>query len=405
MSQKVIKISLLFTFLSLLSSALNFLYYPVTARLLSLAEFGDVQVGVAFIMQAAALFTSLNTLALFFAAQKGDQANVLARLERLIIGLSLLLALVTVVFSEQISAALQLHDTSLLYMLAIIFILNIPAATWLGSLQGAGQFVASGVIAVISSALKIIAGVIAIALGFGAMGALVGILAGSFIILPLAYATQKKRLIHVRETFRPPSVTDVRLFLGKPLLALLFLSLFLIALSSTLDVIAAKALLDPETAGLYAQLSTAGKIAYFATVPIAIISFERLMKQSVRRRHVAGLFGGAVTFLTILVIIFEPLLMRFFFGLPATEYRSIDFSMICVAFGAYSLSALLVYGLISQRQVLRVSLVSSVIFLLPLILLLSVEEQSITAIARSYMLGQLAALLVAGALQYTGSHE
>ncbi len=404
MSRKLIKTSLWFTALSVLASALNFLYYPITARMLSLSEFGDVQIGISFIMQAAALFTSLNTLALFFAAQKKDQTRVIAQLERLIIAFSLILSVLTVVWAEPISAALQLHDPTLLYILAVIFILNIPAATWLGSVQGEGQFIASGMIATSSSLLKIIAGVIAIMLGFGAHGALLGILFGTFAILPASYFSQKQRTLRLRQTFRLPKVTDFSLFTGRPLLILLFLSLFMLAVTSTVDVLAAKVLLDPETAGLYAQLSTAGKIPYFASIPVAIIAFERLIKGMSSRKHVTLLFGGLVTTMTFLTVVFEAIILQLFFGLESGSYDRPSFVMLCMAFGAYSLVTLLIYSLISHRQVFRVALVSAVALLLPISLLM-VDNNSIEYIAQSFMASQLVAALIAGALQYTGSHE
>lgn len=404
MSRKIIKTSLLFTTLSVAASALNFLYYPVAARLLSLSDFGDVQIGISFIMQAAALFTSLNTLALFFAAQKKDQSRVIAQLERLIIAFSLILSVVAVIWAVPISTALQLHDPTLLYILAVIFILNIPAATWLGSVQGEGRFVASGVIATAASLLKIVIGSVAIALGLGAHGALLGILFGTLAILPASYFTQKEKTLHLRQTFRFPNVSDFKLFTTRPLLIVLFTSLFVLALASTVDVLAAKILLNPETAGLYAQLSTAGKIPYFATIPVAIIAFERLIKHISSRRHILALFGGLVAGMTLITVTFEAVIMQLFFGLENSSYSGGSFVMLCVAYGAYSLTTLFVYSLISRRQIVSVAFITLLTLTLSG-LMVFIGEPTISRIAQSFMTSQIIAALVAGALQYTGRHE
>lgn len=404
MSRKVLKMSLWFTVLSVLASALNFLYYPIAARMLSLSEFGDVQIGISFIMQAAALFTSLNTLALFFAAQKKDQAKVIARLERIIIAFSLIVSILTVIWAEPISSILQLDNPSLLYILAIIFIVNIPAATWLGSVQGEGQFIASGVIAVSSSLLKIIVGVAAIAIGLGAHGAMIGILFGTLAILPASYFIQKQRTLHLRQTFRLPMQSDFSLFSTRPLLVLLFLSLVLLAVTSTVDILFAKILLDPEDAGLYAQLSTAGKIPYFATIPVAIIIFERLINNRNSHKQAIVLFGSLVTSITILTIAFEVIILQLFFGLAPGDYSPKAFAMLCVAFGAYSVSTLLIYNLISRGWIIRVAVASASTLILPA-LLLSSGERNLEVIAQSFMISQLLSTFIAGALQYTGKHE
>jgi hypothetical protein len=178
----------------------------------------------------------------------------------------------------------------------------------------------------------------------------------------------------------------------------------MLALASTIDVVAAKSLLRPETAGLYAQLSTAGKIPYFATVPVAIISFERLMKRIGKRRHIVAFYSGLLVALTFATIFFEPIIMRLFFGLSTDKYTSSTFLMTCLAFSSYSLTTLLVYSLISHRRLLRVGVIAAASLILPLVLIFT-GVNNIEDIARSYMIGQLGALLIAAALQYTGSHE
>ncbi len=271
MAQNLLRTSAAFILLATIASGLNFLYYPIIARSLSDAQFGEVQVGIAFIMQAAALFTSLNVLALFFAAQRESHQPLTIRLERFVIAISLLLALATAVLAGPIAHALQFTDYRLLYILSVIFLLNIPEATWVGSLQGNGQFLGSGVISITSALSKIIASLAFIRIGFGAYGAMFGILIGTAVMLPMAYYMQKGQLIKFKNTFGILRGRDFLLFRDQPQLMLVFFSLVFLAFTSTVDVLFSKSTLDPTAAGVYAQLSTAAKIPYFAAVPLTII--------------------------------------------------------------------------------------------------------------------------------------
>jgi O-antigen/teichoic acid export membrane protein len=359
-------------------------------------------VGVAFIMQAAALFTSLNILALFFAAQKVDQRILTVRLERFVILVSFIFALIVVIFAKPMSGVLQLEDYRLLYLLSVVFILNIPCATWLGSLQGNGQFLASGIISVISSFAKILVAVVAIAIGMGAYGALLGVLVGTAAILPLSYAVQKNKIITFGKTFARVRRSDFLLFRDEPQLMVIFFSLFMLALTSTLDVIFSKETLNPSAAGVYAQLSTAGKIPYFAAVPLTIILFERFIRQSKFTLKPTLLFAGFVIIATGVTVLAQQIVVGGFFG--NHQYSHETFNIICIAFSLYSFTTLLVYRLLSTKAIVRAATICTASFATALILI-TLHGTNAKAIAVSFATSQLITTLLAVALQYTKAHE
>jgi O-antigen/teichoic acid export membrane protein len=401
MLKKRLHISIVFTCLSVLASGLNFLYYPVIAHALTLSQFGDVQVGIAFIMQAAALFTSLNILALFFTAQRSEERALTVQLERIVIGISLLLAILVSVFAQPLASALHLNNYHILYILSIIFLINIPCATWLGSLQGNGQFLASGVISVMSSIAKIAIGVLAIALGAGAYGALFGLLAGSLVILPLAYLAQKDKTINFKHTFAIVRKADFLIFKNHPEVTAIFLSIFFLALASTIDVIASKILLSPRSAGQYAQFSTAAKIPYFAAVPVTIIMFEKFIRQRGSHKQDVAYFVGLVGALTLFTILAKNLILDLFFGLK-TDLGI--FAPLCTAFSLYAIVTLLTYRTLAHRKTISAVFIASAAITLPVITLIFWGHNE-SDIAYCYLSSQLLTLILALGLQYTNGHE
>lgn len=385
-----------------MASAINFAFYPVISHTLSITDFGDVQVGVSFIMLTAALLTSLSTLALFTTASTNRSENTVGHIERLVVSVSIGAALITSIFAWPLAELLQLQEVSLLYILAFIFVLNIPASTWIGTLQGNNQFVASGWISVASALTKLIAAYVLIQIGWGAHGALMGISIGSFIMLPLSKLFDTSNRLRYKHTFGVFRKNDLLFFKKRLDLIAILISLMLIAFIANIDVLMAKILLAPAEAGAYAQLSTVAKIPYFAGVPIALVLFERYIRRSISQRISLLAFTAIVSIIGSVVIIFADLLLRVIFN-----YQGIDFKPLVpltIGFTSYSVLSLNVYLLIAQRRIMRLLILASsaaiaVSALIPLLSSTPLE------IADTFMACILVTLLLSLVLTYTKRHE
>ena len=402
MKQKITSASLWFTGLSLAASAVNFLYYPVIARFLNLAQFGDVQIGVSFVMQAAALFSSLNLVALFISAGSNAK-DTTARLERILITPSIIAALIITLFANPISQVLQLHDPSLLYLLAVIFILNIPASTWIGTLQGEGHFLWSGGISLIASIIKIGASVLLITGGLGAHGAILGILLGTFVIIPFAYLLQKSNSLSLRETFRLATKQDFAFLLNNRFIILILFTFFGLALLSTFDTLFAKIHLPPSDAGSFAQLSIIAKITYFALLPISIILFNRFITSGQQHNKTLVLYSLAVIFSSAVIFIATPLLSQLLFDFSlSSSMKYVSFCLI-TAFGAFTISNLFMYFIVSKGAFKFAAVAMAFIFIvvtLPLSFATTATNLA-TTYAATQIIGTFLLLIVVG---YTNKH-
>ena len=378
---KQLKSSFLFTALSLGASALNFLFYPVISHLLSARDFGDIQIGVSFIMIAAALFSSLNTLALFLSAQKeSTKKNSLQHVERLVTTVSLILALLVIIFAGPIKDFLNLGDSSLLYILSVIFVLNIPAATWVGVLQGNGQFIASGWVGLTAALTKILASALFISFGWGAHGALIGMLLGFLVILPLVKILQNKSLVSFRSTMRFLSKEDLRYFSQTKTPLFILLGMVLVAIIANIDVTIAKAVLSPEEAGGYAQVSTAAKIPYFALLPVAIILFKSFIDTPKRIAKSMTLFALVALVGALATYLLRDIILGIVFGHLDTTGT---LPYLAVAFSAYAVLTLAMYALIATGR-LKQLLVSSVLALVLTLLAVLVQPHTSLGIAQGF---------------------
>lgn len=378
-----LKTSLIFTSLSLTASALNFIFYPVISHLLSARQFGDIQIGVSFIMVAAALFTSLNTLALYLSAQRNHtDASTLPHVERLAASISIALAIAVLIFAKPIQLFLNLEDQSLLYILAFIFAINVPASTWVGALQGNGQFIASGWVAVSAALSKIVFSAIFISIGWGAHGALIGMLLGFFIILPMVKLVQNKAIVSFKETLQPLTRQDIAFFRSSKTPLVILFSMILVAIIANIDVTIAKITLDPVTAGQYAQLSTAAKIPYFGLVPLAIIFFKDLIDTPSLLKSRFSIFIGISIAATACTYFFETLILQTIFNY---EGDSSAFIWLVIAFSLYAIATLCMYTLIARGLIKRL-LIISISSLIVTLIVLGAHHDTIVAIAQSFIL-------------------
>lgn len=392
MKRKFNAVSLWFTILSFFASVFNFLYYPIVAQFLDLAQFGDTQIGVSFIMQAAALFSSLNLVALYLSAKHTSAEGIIHKLEQVLLVPSILGALLIAIFAHPISEILQLHSPGLLYWLSVIFILNIPASTWVGTLQGEGAFIKSGLISLISSLTKIVASVVFITAGLGAYGAILGILAGSLIIMPLCLLLQRPRSLGFKKTFRLPTKDDFIILTRYKSVTLTLISFILLSLAGTFDILFAKAQLPPSSAGIFAQLSITAKIPYFAFLPVSMILFGRFIKNPGRQINIVLTYTVGVLAMSVITYLLLPVIAQTLFSLELEVAMAHTAAWLLAAFGSYTLIFLMNYLLVSREQIktaVFMAIATLVLSLTSLTLATGAEE-----IARNYAVSLVAVMLL-----------
>jgi O-antigen/teichoic acid export membrane protein len=400
MSLQTLKKSTYFTILSALAAGINFLYYPVIATLLTTERFGDVQIGVSFIMLFGALFTSLGVLALYLSATKTTTSGMF-HIERLMMLVSLAGAMSLIAFHQPIATALQLHNSSLLFLLAFIFLINIPAGTWVGALQGNGQFISSGWISVASATAKIIFSVIFISLGLGAHGALMGMAVGSLLILPLVLFSQTTSLVKVGQTFGIFRQSDWRYIKKHRAMLLLLVTLVGLALTSSLDIIFAKALFSPTEAGNFAKASTAAKIPLFSVLPIALILFERFIKKNINVPIAVTVYIGVVGLLSMLVYAFQRVILHSAFSFTGDGRL---FTPLLTAFSTLSITYLFAYLGIALKHLRRV-FIGIFAGLTCVLGGLFIASTTPLQLSYSFLAGQVVLLFLMLAVLYTMRHE
>ena len=174
---------------------LNYMFHPVLGRLLSPADFGDVQALISLITQSAIIFGAFSVVAVNITTNTEnphERDAIITELQKIafwIIGVVFVLLLLSV------SELKSFFNFSTIYpLLGLAIILPISAITTFRNafLQGVGRFASLSLAGIISSAGRLFFAVAFILLGFGVFGATVGIIiANVSVLVYLWYQTRK----------------------------------------------------------------------------------------------------------------------------------------------------------------------------------------------------------------------
>jgi O-antigen/teichoic acid export membrane protein len=259
----------------------NFAFNSISARLLGPASYGSLAAVVAVLYVAGPLFVSIQTVTCRLTIRLGtrDQLERMRGLLRFY-GLRLSLAALVLASAMAISSstlARFLHVPSELpiAILGIAFLFAAMTHLQRGVLQGSLRFGRYAISTISEATAKIGATVVLLLWVWRSIeAAVLAIAIGAFVAvgvnsLLLRFLPRSRSPVEpIRHPFRYSFVT--------------LSCLLLLALLLSVDLLAAKRYLDPHQAGVYAAVSLAGKIVFFATSALTLYLFPLFSERQER---------------------------------------------------------------------------------------------------------------------------
>lgn len=299
---------------SLAVSILNYLYYPILARLLRLEEFGEVQVLISLFLQLTIFLSVLTQITVNIVANYKNEVQrnrVVFELEKLAFFLSIIILIAGSVFSAQLQQVFNFHSPVSFIILLIAVSVTVPMTFRIAYLRGQQSFSAVSLAQIIGSFGKIVAAVLLVIIGFSTAGAIGGLLVAQ--VLALLYAGYRaRRLGFVKPTgvsyFNWPKL-QILMPEVKYITFVFAASLGVVVLSS-IDVLLVKAFFDAETAGGYAGIATVAKVIFFLTASIGQVMLPAVRMEQPKNKNrrfliksfglLAGLGGVALAVFALL---------------------------------------------------------------------------------------------------------
>ncbi len=265
--------NIIFFFGSFGVAVLNYLYYPILGRIMSIEDFGEVQVVLSILVQVSILFTVFSYLKINLITNhpdKKERERLTASLEKFALLLSLVIFFLILIFSGLLKKYLQFQSLYPFVGLAFLLPLGVPLTFRTAYLLGRKKFFKASVAGAISAVGKTVFAVIFIYLGFRTFGAIAALLLSQ--ILAIAYLSYQR---HGTFSLIPLSALRAKVRGSKPLNEeikkgfFIFVILISIAFLFTSDIIFVRLFFSPAQSGLYSGIATIARIIFFVTASIS----------------------------------------------------------------------------------------------------------------------------------------
>ncbi len=289
-----------------IASFFAYIYHLIFGRILGPSLYGEIAVFISLVTLLAASFASLGMVIMKFVASEEEyKISVFYRwVEKRISILAIVLLVILLPASIVLSKSLNMPLSVMLLFpptIAGLLFFNV----YRSFLQGLLKFKEAVVVINLDLVGRLLIGLTLVYLGLSVFGATLAILLGVMLALFLGRRFLKRFNIKGVNEFKDGK--KIYKFALPVLLVTVAFSSFI-----TMDVVLVKKFFDSHEAGIYAALSTLGKIIVYGTIPVATAMFPLTAKKFSRKEsnRKVFLFSAALTLLigsaVLVVFLFAP---------------------------------------------------------------------------------------------------
>lgn len=326
-------------------SFINYLYHLVIGRMLGPSGYGELASLISLIGLLGIIPSSVSLVIIkYVSAAKNDQQvnNLVSWLKNRIVKISISFFIIILLASPVISSFLKINKIAYSFLIGLSFLFSLQSALNRSILQGLMRFKEMVVSILIENTSKLLISIILIFVGFYVSGAMIALAIAAFVGL---YITNSYLRFDNKKNNpnTSPNIKSMLLFT----IPVLIQSLSTTSIYSS-DVILVKHFFSSHDAGIYAALSTLGKIIFFGTGPIGAVMFPL-----VSQRYAKGYEYRRIFIYSFLITIIFSMVMILVYGLVPNFVISLLYgdaylktSSLLVWFGIFislfSLSSLLI---------------------------------------------------------------
>lgn len=333
-------------------SFINYLYHFVMGRMLGPVSYGELAALISLIGLLGIIPASVSLMIVKYVSSAKDEQyinHLVGWFKAKIFLASLVFAIVVVSASPLIASFLNIQNMSYLMLIAISFLFSLQAGLNRSILQGILKFKEMVVSILVENSAKLIISICLVYLGFQVGGVMVALVISAFLglymtNLYLRYSPSKSIILS-------PDIKSMFMFI----IPVTIQSIATTSLYSS-DVILVKHFFPSHEAGIYASLSTLGKIIFFATGPINAVMFPLVSQRQARGHSYRKIFvysffltGVLATIISVLYWLIPSVAINLLYGGAYLEAQD-----LLVWFGIFmslfTLSSLLINFNLSLRK-------------------------------------------------------
>jgi O-antigen/teichoic acid export membrane protein len=262
-------------------NVVNYVYHLLMGRILGPVDYGVLAsvFSLLYIISIVPQSASVTIVKFISSSKNGNERDhisyeVTQFVKKVALGGSILI----IIASPVVAGFLNLPSVIPVLLVAPIFYYSIITTAHQAIMQGVLSFFGVVVTNAISSVGKLVLGLLLIYVGLNVSGAIFAVGLGVWLAYLASIFFLRKKVSLVATAKSHFELSDFFMYSGPVLIqAFAFTSLF------TIDLIIVKHFFNAYDAGVYAALSTLGKIIFFASSPVASVMFP-----IVARRHTNG---------------------------------------------------------------------------------------------------------------------
>jgi O-antigen/teichoic acid export membrane protein len=277
----------------------NYLFHFTSARLLGPASYSDVASLVAVIGLISLPLVGVQVAVARYVAgflearAQTSIALLFSKSLRLSLALGIVVTLILCAVSIPLSNFLGIESLVAVLLTALVAVPSFISPVVWGLAQGLQRFVLFAVSIGIGPAMRPILTAILLATGFGVAGAMASTLVAAVVGVMLPLVLLRRWIAHDTRHPGPVPRSEVARYLTPAIVGVLSITSL-----TTVDVIAAKAVLSDHTAGLYGSASLIGRVILYLPAAIVLVLLPK-----VAAREAAGRESRDVLMKSLLVTI------------------------------------------------------------------------------------------------------
>ncbi len=325
------------------ANVINYGYHLIMGRMLGPIDYGVLAslYSVIYLISIIPSSASVSIVKFISSARNSEIYSTYKVINNMIVKLALILSIFMATSSPFIAKFLHINNILSVFLITPILYISLLTLVNQSTSQGLLKFIGSVIPTLLSATLKLLIGVAFVLIGWSISGAMLAITIGLLVAYLYSHKYIKKH-IKITKLLK----VDIKPFLkySEPVIiqSLAFTSIF------TTDVLLVKHFLSPFDAGLYAALSTLGKIIFFAASPVAAAMFPVIAKRKSLNQNYTKIFliSFVITFLiagsaALIFWLFPDLTIGLLYGNKYLSART-DLVWMGIFMFFYTLSNLLV---------------------------------------------------------------
>lgn len=258
------------------ASALNYLYHLIAGRLLGPSLYGELAslisiIGLLGIIPSAVSLVIVKQVS--STKSKPEINSLISWFKEKMFMISLIFALIILISSSFISSFLHISRVSYLFLISLSFFFSLQSGFNRSILQGLLKFKEMVVSILVENGAKLLSTMFLIILGLAVNGAMMSLIFASAIGLYLTnyYLKVKKgKIVKVSPNIKSMIILTIPVLIQSVSTTSIYSS----------DVVLVKHFFSAHDAGIYASLSTLGKIIFFGAGPISAVMFPLVAKRN-----------------------------------------------------------------------------------------------------------------------------